>query len=181
MTAKSHVTTSFAVGAMTPLLYNHEWLHTTAFLYYAVGIVIGALLPDIDEEHSYIGRRLFFIAAPLNDLIGHRTLTHNLFLYIPLLIYGYYWHSYISLGIGIGAMLHVLEDSATNSGANWALRPILYKFALLPRALRFSTNGVFENFVYLPIVTIIVILEAIYVGVPMLSMLAHLHLFRILR
>ena len=154
MTAKSHVTTSVAIG-----------------------IVIGALLPDIDEEHSYIGRRLFFIAAPLNALIGHRTLTHNLFLYVPLLIFGYYYPSYISMGIAIGAMLHVLEDSVTNSGANWALRPLLSKFALLPKPLRFSTNGAFENFVYLPVMSIIVILEAIYAGVPVLASLAHLHIW----
>jgi len=145
MTAKSHVTTSFAIGAMIPLMLHNNLLHTSEYMYYAIGIVIGALLPDIDEEHSYIGRRLFFIAEPLNALIGHRTLTHNLLIYIPLLLYGYHWHSYISLGIGVGAMLHVLEDSVTNSGANWALKPFLNKFALLPRSLRFSTNGIFYH------------------------------------
>jgi len=164
MTAKSHVVTTFNIAGMMPLILNNEWwLNTHEYYYYIAGILFGALFPDIDEEHSYIGRKFYFIAVLLNRAVGHRTLTLNLFIYVPFIIYGYIKPNFFALGFGIGAILHILEDSITNSGAKWALKPFFNHFALLPKRLRFSTNGYFEKGIYLPIVSVITIMQFAYI------------------
>jgi len=163
MTAKSHIVTTFNIAGMMPLILNNNWLLNTHEYYYIAGVLFGALFPDIDEEHSYIGKKSYFFSFLLNKVIGHRTLTHNLFIYMPFVIYGYVKLNFFALGFGIGAMLHILEDSITNSGVKWALKPFFNHFALLPKRLRFSTNGYFEKGVYLPFMSIITLLQLLYI------------------
>lgn len=43
-------------------------------------LLLGAIYPDIDHPKSYLGRRFIFISKPINDVWGHRTITHSLFL-----------------------------------------------------------------------------------------------------
>jgi len=170
MTVKSHVLTSISIGVMLPIMLYPHILDSNSIYLYIFGVIFGALLPDIDESHSYIGKRLYLISLPLNKLIGHRTLTHNIFIYALIIYLGYHYHYHLLLitGIAVGAILHILEDSVTKSGVKWALKPILNKFVLLPRPLRFSTGGKFENFVYIPIITLIVGIQALYIGIYLL-------------
>ncbi|MCL6571364.1 MAG: bifunctional acetaldehyde-CoA/alcohol dehydrogenase, partial [Bacillus sp. (in: Bacteria)] len=45
---------------------------------YTAGVVIGSLLPDIDEPKSYVGRRSFGMANKVKEAFGHRGMTHSL-------------------------------------------------------------------------------------------------------
>jgi len=166
MTAKSHILTTVNIAGLLPLILSNEewWLNTHEYYYYIAGILFGALFPDIDEEHSYIGRRFYFLSVILNKIIGHRTITHNLFVYIPFIIYGYMQSSYLSIGFGVGAILHILEDSVTNSGVKWALAPFFHHFVLLPKQLRFSTNGFFEKGVYIPVISAVTMVQIVYIS-----------------
>src|SRR5437588_8523887 len=47
-----------------------------AVYYFMVGF--GALLPDMDNAHSTIGRKLGWISKEIQRLAGHRTLFHSL-------------------------------------------------------------------------------------------------------
>lgn len=44
---------------------------------------IAGLLPDVDDNRSFIGRFFFFVSWPLRHIIGHRTLFHS---WIPVLL-----------------------------------------------------------------------------------------------
>ena len=39
---------------------------------------LGALLPDIDESNSLIGRKLKVLSYPIKWIFGHRGITHSL-------------------------------------------------------------------------------------------------------
>lgn len=43
-----------------------------------VAAALGSLAPDIDDPKSWLGRRLFFVSAPLAAVVGHRGITHSL-------------------------------------------------------------------------------------------------------
>ena len=73
MTARGHI-----LLAITPVIvFNPEMYNTDPYILGA--IALGAVLPDIDEPNSYIGRRLYFV-SDLIRLIGikHRTVTHTI-------------------------------------------------------------------------------------------------------
>lgn len=67
MNAKTH----FLSGIVAGYLVEPTWK----------GALIGglaALVPDIDEPRSFIGRLVPFLSIPLGSLVSHRTLTHSL-------------------------------------------------------------------------------------------------------
>ncbi|WP_336770133.1 metal-dependent hydrolase [Bacillus bombysepticus] len=53
---------------------------------FAAGVLIGSLLPDIDEPKSFIGKRSFGISKLVNWMFGHRGFTHSLFAVLPLFL-----------------------------------------------------------------------------------------------
>lgn|GEM_PF-2073593 len=73
---------------------------------------VAALIPDIDEPRSHIGRPFFFISLPINRIFGHRTLTHSLIFVgiIGLVLYPF-WNGYLALVAGLIA--HILGDMIT--------------------------------------------------------------------
>lgn len=52
-----------------------------------VGVTIGSLLPDVDEDGSYAGRRSMGVAKVIKSIFGHRGFTHSilatLLIFIP--------------------------------------------------------------------------------------------------
>lgn len=79
------------------------------------GAIIGGIagiVPDIDDPRSKIGRPLFFVSIPLNQIFGHRTLTHS-FLFVTalwLLLQPFTdWANVIALGI----LVHIIGDMLT--------------------------------------------------------------------
>jgi inner membrane protein len=69
-------------------------LASKAVYYFSVGF--GALLPDIDNARSTLGRRLGNISKEIQHLAGHRTVFHSL------------------LGLGVGSLLAIgLEQVVT--------------------------------------------------------------------
>jgi len=160
MTVKNHIltTANIYLGSSIFLLPIQQFDMTQQNLFNLslVGLFLGAIFPDIDESNSFILRWLRF-SLPLK----HRTITHNILVYLLTMIVVYYIDINIGLtifvlGFGLGAILHILEDSVTNSGVNWALKPILNKFALLPKRFRFNTNSNFENFILFPLNLLII-------------------------
>ena len=167
MTAKSHLNTTLAIGFIPLFIFKNELIGLIDYVaVYMIGLTIGALFPDIDESKSSIGRKIPLISSFINKTVGHRNLTHNLFLYIPFLIYAYYMGvktynlEYILLiGFCFGSILHILEDCLTNSGVSNAMKPLLSNFVILGNKYRFNTNEKFENYVFYPIVSLILIVE----------------------
>lgn len=80
----------------------------------AVAGGLAAMVPDIDEPRSKIGKPLLFISYPLNKAFGHRTLTHSLLfaaviggLFMPLTGLP------MALAIVAGLLAHMAGDMAT--------------------------------------------------------------------
>ncbi|EMF0336528.1 metal-dependent hydrolase [Enterococcus faecium] len=91
-----------------------------------VALSLGALLPDIDEPESYVGKRTRGLSDLINLIFGHRGITHSLafVLFIGLLIIPFASKiGFVSLGVWltVGVFLHIFEDSFSNSGVNWLL------------------------------------------------------------
>ncbi|EPY6472521.1 metal-dependent hydrolase [Clostridium sporogenes] len=85
---------------------------------------IGSLLPDIDEPHSYIGKRTRGISDLINSIFGHRGITHTLFSAILVFLISIcigisFGHIDIGIYFSLGYFLHILEDGFSKSGVKW--------------------------------------------------------------
>lgn len=128
--------------------YNNKF-----YLPIILGLLLGSVLPDIDDPRSYIGR-ILPISFIFKLLLGHRGLTHWLIFAIALgsfaLILEKNSFLYLFLiSCSIGCILHDLADSLTDGGIVgffWPLFPRT-RFVLLPAFLRAKTNTMSEFYI----------------------------------
>ncbi|MCR6109351.1 metal-dependent hydrolase [Bacillus sp. A301a_S52] len=118
----THITTSLAtiilVGDVLPVTIP---LDSTIAL---SGLVIGSVLPDIDESRSWLGRRIPIISTVINSLFGHRGLTHSGLILI-LLVAGLFHFPHVFLqAMFTGAILHIVADFFSVGGI-----PLIYPFS----------------------------------------------------
>ncbi len=126
----------------------------------AIGVMVGALLPDLDIPGSLVtrfslggARPLMLAARWLNKRYGHRGALHSLrgwgiaaLLACPLLFIDLEGGSGLALwsGLVLGYASHLLGDGLTRSGI-----PLLYpnprRVHLLPRSLRLLTGSIAED------------------------------------
>ncbi len=122
---------------------------------------LGALLPDIDEPGSFVGRKAGSLSALVKLIFGHRGATH--FFIVPLLAILGAWafcDGAAALacwsGLALGYAMHIVGDAMTISGVKGAFFPLRARtFYALPFALRFRTGGEAERLVVLPILSVI--------------------------
>ena len=164
----SHIATSVAVSlAVTQATDTKLALPTLA------GIIVGSLLPDIDEPKSYVGNRSMGASYLVKGIFGHRGFTHSILAVLIMLI-PLYWiihsQSYVisvsSLlnyeelkttmsgalqfffltwyGIVIGYILHILEDMCSVSGV-----PLLYPLSKRIRIPIYRTGKGMEKIIFL--------------------------------
>jgi inner membrane protein len=93
-----------------------ERLHWLAILV----LLLGALLPDLDNQDSLLGRALPFLSRPLQDKFGHHEAWHTpavvaglTLLGLPLLAFGG-WQAWVALPLGFGT--HLLVDLLSPPG-----------------------------------------------------------------
>jgi Predicted membrane-bound metal-dependent hydrolases len=102
MNAKTH----FLSGVIAGYLAETTWK----------GALVGgfaALLPDIDEPKSYIGRLVPFLSVPMRAFVSHRTLTHSL---LFVLAAGAIFSSIdqaIAIACIAGLVAHIIGDLLT--------------------------------------------------------------------
>lgn len=150
MIAKTHLTFALALSSAPLCLIqslDSAILAGFSLPLYLGGVAVGALLPDIDEPGSTIGRRFPMVSRILHQLLGHRGATHSfLFPFIIALFVGVLAHSQgialeVALGAGIGSALHLLGDSLTRSGIPFFIPFSARFYSPLPLAWRFRTGG----------------------------------------
>ncbi len=121
MQYKTHFVTSLAVAL--PVMAATDTLTLGSVL--ALGL--GAVFPDVDEPHSWIGCRTRGFSDFINKAFGHRGITHSLFglllvfLTIVLLINLSSFPVMLGFYFVIGYALHLIEDSFSKSGVKWLL------------------------------------------------------------
>lgn len=152
MLAKSHMALGLLGGLGVSYLV-HNQVHNGIILLPLV--VLGSILPDIDEPRSFIGRKLPLISHIVSLSFSHRGFTH--FFIFPFLIslfgLALFWHyefyAMICFAISFGILMHQIGDMLTISGIPYYFFPFSSKKAvLLPRFLRFKTGGATEKFIF---------------------------------
>ena len=128
--------------------------------------IAGERISIVEDTPGVTRDRIYTTSEWLNKKIGHRTYTHNILFYLAIFVFAYYQSLTSShfiyvflIGFSLGSILHSLEDCLTNSGVSDAMKPLLDNFEILKEEYRFNTGGVFENYVYYPIVSLVLIVE----------------------
>jgi inner membrane protein len=149
MNYKTHIVSSLAIT--TPLLvYTGNFIPATV-----AGVVLGSILPDIDEPRSFIGSITRGISDLLNWLFGHRGITHSLLAFIIILIFCSIFQSFFSFGLALGYFLHLLEDSFSVSGIRW-LQPFDNR-DFKHKVFNYTTGGSEETVIFLFMIFILFI------------------------
>jgi len=102
MNAKTH----FLSGVIAGYLAETTWK----------GALVGgfaALLPDIDEPKSYIGRLVPFLSVPMRAFVSHRTLTHSLLFVIVAGAVLLFVDGDMALAWMMGLLAHIMGDMLT--------------------------------------------------------------------
>ena len=145
MMYRTHLAFAFLLGL---LLLN--FVNPSSIVLYFVLVLFGGLLPDIDEHHSKLGRKIRPVSNILNFVFGHRTLFHSLFFGVVLFgVVGYFFGLTLALGLFIGYLSHLIIDGFTPSGINY-----LYPFSKLHLKGFVRTNSLGEHLVYLLIIVV---------------------------
>jgi inner membrane protein len=139
MLYKTHVLTSIA-GAL--VISNSTHVDFSVAL--AGGVILGSLLPDVDEDGSFIGRKTLGVSKIIKMIFGHRGITHSLFAWflfsIPYLIS----HNSFLLGLSLGYLFHILGDMFSKSGV-----PLLYPSKKRFKIPIYRTGGPSEYVIFL--------------------------------
>ena len=150
MTAKGHVMlASVTTLGLFDLGLNFN-ISIPYPIYFYSSMIIGSLMPDIDEPHSYIGNKLKIFSVIISAFVKHRGFTH--FLIVPLLIaIGSYFvinkgMQITLLGLAWGILLHDAGDMLTKGGVKGFFFPFstTSKVTLDPEYLRFYTFSLQE-------------------------------------
>ena len=190
MLGKSHLLVGLAAGVVFDSFFHISGSPLTGQTCIDVSLVVskvvyycsvgfGALLPDIDNARSTLGRRLGPISKEIQHVIGHRTLFHSLLglLLGSLLAIGlgqlaaYFfelrgvtlstgivnmWHL-VFVGVLFGAVMHIVADALTTDGVPllWPSRKH-YGFPPNPRS-RFRTGTWPETVIVWSLIILVVI------------------------
>ncbi|ELX8378642.1 metal-dependent hydrolase [Providencia vermicola] len=166
MTAEGHLLFSVASLIMahkleiTTELAQGDWLHMVP------GVLLGALLPDIDHPSSIPGRLLRILSIPISKLCGHRGFTHSLIAWLLLMIACYQWlpsqwaiPNDLLQAFLLGYISHLIADILTPSGVPF-LWPLPLRFCL--PLLRSKSNKRAERFVAIALTVCACLLPAGY-------------------
>lgn len=170
MLAKSHISLGLLGGIVAYPLAQKFGIAKEFYLTLLLPLVLlGSLLPDIDEPRSFIGRKFPILSRIFSISFSHRGFTH--FLIFPLIfvaIGAVFAHAIITpclFALAYGIFLHQIGDMLTISGIPHYFFPLFRKKAvLLPQALRFRTGSVVEKLILVFILTPLIALTAIYIS-----------------
>lgn len=119
------------------LFYTHLTFALLLGLYFmpekVLLVLLGSMIPDIDNTHSKINRKLRFTRI-FSYLFKHRGFCHSIWFGIGLFMFLSYFLPNYSLPILFGYISHLIIDSLTKQGINY-----LYPVA------RFQIRGFIET------------------------------------
>ncbi len=165
MTSRTHDVFAVASLITVATYYPPPSINLITLITSSIGCIVGALLPDIDQETN----RLWDL-IPAGHLIGdvlgklflaHRTLSHSVlgvfivYKLLGLLLPKLFNSTFINVqilfaSIMIGYLSHLLADALTEEGLPLFF-PIKWKIGFPPiKPWRIKTGGWFEKFVVFP-------------------------------
>jgi inner membrane protein len=128
----------------------------------SVGLVmVGALLPDLDSPESSYGRLCPWLSKPLHSVLGHRTLTHSLFMVAAIYFLSLQpgvWHFMVP-PLLVGYCSHILGDLLICSSGVGLFWPGSWRITLNPFGLK--VGGMAEYFLlHLIVIAVCVLIFA---------------------
>ncbi|WP_416148493.1 metal-dependent hydrolase [Salipaludibacillus sp. HK11] len=118
----THITTSLSAAILIGEVASINVPLTSTWV--VSGVILGSVLPDIDESRSWIGQRIPFLSSTIKALFGHRGLTHSgIVLAIMIAAMVHFSHEFL-LGLFFGVALHIIGDFFSVGGI-----PLLYPFS----------------------------------------------------
>ncbi|MFC3040710.1 metal-dependent hydrolase [Virgibacillus xinjiangensis] len=138
----THLITSLATGTGVTIV------SAVPFTFgYVIGIMIGSLLPDIDEPQSFIGRRSFGVASVIKRTYGHRGITHSLFAWLIFSIVScLIAPNFFGIGLSLGYLFHIIGDLFSVSGVP-LYKPFTDERVKMPRRLTYRTSSQKEKII----------------------------------
>lgn len=122
MTAPTHAVGGIAAYSLFSLLL--PTLHLDPPTVITAGVF--AILPDMDNPRSFIGRLLFFFSGPLDRHFGHRTISHSLLFCVfisimyatlsAVVVGGFLAAAPLFFAAFMGFFSHIMLDSMTKQG-----------------------------------------------------------------
>lgn len=172
MLGKTHIAFALGLGALGAVGFSaltQTSLSAKDLGVFYGAITLGALLPDIDEPNSTIGKKTIGISNVIKAIFGHRGLTHSLsFLIIVgilLLLASAFGVEFLKgiplvsgfvkdldeavleifvFGVLLGCVFHLMGDMLTPSGVPLFLPFSTKSVHLTPAFLRFKTGGIWD-------------------------------------
>jgi inner membrane protein len=86
---------------------------------FLVFVLLGSVLPDIDDGHSKIKKASGVIGSIISFIFKHRGIFHSLVMVIALFIVLSMWSTYYAFGLCIGYLSHLLSDALTPMGVQF--------------------------------------------------------------
>lgn len=178
MQYRTHFVTSLAVAL--PIMTTTETLSIGS----VIALSLGAVFPDIDEPHSWIGAKTRGISDILNKIFGHRGLTHSLlgmiiaFLTIMLMVSLAHFNVILGIYFMVGYALHLIEDSFSKSGVKWLLPFSDKQYQSGLGIYYYRTGSMIENLIFFGTVLILLIeiksLDFSVVKIPKINSIGYL-------
>lgn len=107
--AATSVALAFAVQNPESAIFAHPYIIVGAS-------VLGSILSDVDKEDTKAGSFLLPISMLFEKTVGHRTVTHDLLIMLPLFIVSLFCGNPIFFGIMFGILSHLYLDGLTTRG-----------------------------------------------------------------
>jgi inner membrane protein len=145
--------THLAFGILIGLIIKEFFPQESPIIFITI-IGISALIPDIDDPHSTLGKKVKPLSWFFTTFLGHRGIFHSalMLIFLPMLIWFLGFPAY-GMAVFIGYLTHLTLDSLTHSGVRW-----LYPFKFKLKGV-VKTGGIMDYILFLiSIVGIIVIL-----------------------
>ncbi|MBU0470513.1 MAG: metal-dependent hydrolase [Nanoarchaeota archaeon] len=131
--------THLLMGVTAFLLIKDSFLGGNTLILFLI-ILLGSILPDIDERRSKINTWTGVLGYVVALFSRHRGFFHSLLFFISSsLVMGYYWNSYYAGGLFLGYSLHLLGDGFTRQGVQ-----IFYPFSDFKISGPIKVGGIVE-------------------------------------
>ena len=130
----THILMGIVAFLALKFVFNSEQIIVTFLL-----VILGSVLPDIDEPHSKISKASGPLGTVLAFFFKHRGILHSIFVYCLLWgVVWYFWSFAYGLALFVGYCSHILMDSLTKGG----IRPFLPFSGVVVRGpIRVGTLG----------------------------------------
>ncbi|MFH0701875.1 MAG: metal-dependent hydrolase [Candidatus Woesearchaeota archaeon] len=115
--------THILLGLLAFLLLHH-YLPGNEYIVFVL-ILVGSILPDIDEHKSKAVQLSGFIGKIVSFFASHRGVFHSFLLPLVLFgILGFFWNFPYALALFVGYIVHLIADALTPMGI-----PVFYPFS----------------------------------------------------